>query len=75
MALSIEARSARIPTTASVRSSRVRRFSTPSGWGIPASANILRQPVLEPSGASRGSAPYIGIPRHRATSRSSSVVL
>ena len=75
MTLSMVGRSARIPTTASVMSSTVRRFSSPSGCGIPASANIRRQPVLEPRGASRGSAPYIGIPRLRATSRSSSVVL
>ena len=75
MTLSIVGRWARMKMTASARSSSVRRSSTPSGCGTPTSANIRRQPVFEPSGASRGSAPYIGIPSERATSRSSSVVL
>src|SRR6185312_16415943 len=35
----------------------------------------LRQPVLLPRSSSRGSAPYIGIRRLSATSRSSGVVL
>ena len=75
MTLSMVGRWARMATTASARSSSVRRSSTPSGWGTPTSAKSRRQPVLEPSGASRGSAPYIGMPRESATSRSSSVVL
>ena len=75
MALSIWVARRRIRRSASAISSRVRRFSTPSGWGTSISANSRRQPVLEPSGASRGSAPYIGISRLIAMSRSSSVVL
>ena len=75
MTLSMVGRWARMETTASASSSSVRRSSTPSGYGTPTSANIRRHPVFEPSGASRGSAPYIGMPSERATSRSSSVVL
>ena len=47
----------------------------PSGCGTPTSAKSRRQPVFEPSSARRGSAPYIGMPRLEAMSRSSSVVL
>ena len=75
MTLVMVGRSARIQITASAISSTVRTSSAPSGWRTPASANRRRQPDLEPSGASRGSAPYIGMPRLRATSRSSAVVL
>ena len=75
MALSIIGRWARIATTASARSSRVRRSSAPNGCGTPTSANSWRHPLFEPSGSSLGSAPYMGMPRHSATSRSSSVVL
>ena len=55
---------------ASTTSSSVCRSSEPSGWGTPSSANRRRQPVLVPRGASRGSAPYMGMPRLRAMSRS-----
>jgi adenylate cyclase len=41
----------------------------------PSSTKIRRQPVLVPSGNRRGSAPNIGMPKARATSRSSGVVV
>ena len=48
-----------------------RRSSAPTGHRTPSCSNIRRQPVLLPRSASRGSAPYIGMPRLSATSRSS----
>ena len=62
-------------TIAVTTSSRPCRSSAPSGWGTPTSPKSRRQPVLLPSSARRGSAPYIGMPRVSAMSRSSSVVL
>ena len=71
----IEGRAVRSTSIASTTSSRLCRFSAPSGWGTPTSAKSRRQPLLVPSAARPGSAPYIGMPRLRARSRSSSVVL
>ena len=70
-----DGRLARMLCTPATMSSTVWRSSAPTGHGTPSSSNILRQPVLLPRSASRGSAPYIGIPRLSATSRSSGVVL
>ena len=42
------------------------RSSAPSGCGTPTSPKRRRHPVLVPSAASRGSAPYIGMSRVRA---------
>ena len=66
---------AAVRASACTTSSPECRSSTPGGYGHRPRANSRRQPVFVPSGKSRGSAPYMGMPSSRARSRSSVVVL